>query len=129
MRSFGQTIALLCAMTAMTAVPAQADVVGNWRVSGDIAGRAFIVDCRFVPNGHDFGGTCIDAATGDKSVSGKTHVLSKGTTAGTAVRWSYPTKVFFLSIDINFAGTISGNRIAGTVSAKGNQGTFTAIRQ
>lgn len=129
MQTVRQTALLLCAAGALIAGPARAEVAGNWRVSGDISGRAFVVDCHFAPKGHDFGGTCVDTATGDAKVAGKTHVLTQGSATGNAVRWTYPTKVLFMSIDIDFAGTMAGNRIVGNVSAKGRKGTFSAVRQ
>lgn len=121
---------LALSATALTAAPAFAEVPGNWRVTGNIDGKAFTVDCRFAPKGQGFGGTCVDAATGDAKVkAGKAHELSQGTVSANHVHWTYPTKVMFMSIDINFDGTLTGNRITGKASAKGREGSFTAVRQ
>lgn len=131
MHNMKKVAVLLSAATAsLAAAPAFAEMPGNWHVTGDIDGKAFAVDCKFAPQGKNFGGACVDAATGDAKVkAGKTHVLKQGTVIGNQVHWTYPTKVMFMSIDIDFAGTMSGNRITGKVSAKGREGTFTAVRK
>ena len=46
---------LLCGASS-----AQAQTAGSWRVNGAIAGRTFVLDCRFEQSG----GVCIDAASG-----------------------------------------------------------------
>ncbi|MCJ2188692.1 hypothetical protein [Novosphingobium beihaiensis] len=111
----------------LTPAASMAQVSGPWRVSGDIDGKNFVLDCQFVPNGTQLGGVCTDVATGDSKKSKlKKHKLSSGSVKGSAVAWSYPVKVMFLSVDINFAGTLNGNRMTGTISAKGREGHFTA---
>lgn len=114
----------------LSSSPASAEVAGTWRVSGEISGRAFVTDCRFEPRGSQFGGVCVDAATGDAKVkAGKAHTLTKGNVSGNQVGWTYQTSVMFMPIDIDFAGTQKGNTIDGTISAKGRTGHFTAVRK
>lgn len=113
----------------LLSAPASAQAGGKWRVSGNISGKAFIVDCAFGEQGPKPGGVCVDVATGEsKAKPGKSHVLTKGEARGQDVRWTYSTKVMFMSIDIDFAGRVNGTRMTGTVSAKGREGSFSAIR-
>lgn len=112
-------------------VNSMAQVSGLWHVTGNIDGKAFAVDRQFQPQGARFGGVCTDVATGDgKAKAGKKHVLSAGSVNanGSAVSWTYPVKVMIVSVDIHFNGTLNGNRMAGTIDAKGREGRFTAIR-
>ncbi|HEX7873949.1 MAG TPA: hypothetical protein VF475_13620 [Sphingobium sp.] len=107
-----------------------ADVGGAWRVTGEISGRKFTSDCRFDPRGSQIGGQCVALATGDDKVKpGKLYKLTSGSVTGNQVQWGYPTKVFFMSVDILFAGTLNGDRIGGTISAAGRKGNFTAVRK
>src|SRR3546814_4963973 len=94
---------MVAAATAMLRPTASmAQVSGLWRVSGDIYGKAFVLNCRFVPQGAQLGGICTDVATGDGSKkAGKKHELSAGRVSGNTVTWSYPVKVMFISVDIN----------------------------
>lgn len=109
---------------------AMAEVAGVWRVTGNIEGKTFAVDCTFEPRGPQLGGQCVDLATGEaKAKPGKVHKLSKGSARGNEVRWTYPTKVMMMSIDIDFAGSIEGDRMSGAITAKGRQGRFSAIRK
>jgi hypothetical protein len=109
--------------------PAMAEVAGKWRVTGEISGRSFTLDCRFNERGPQLGGECIDVSTGDSNAKpGKSHILSQGSVQGQDVRWSYSTKVMIMSVEIQFAGKSDGKRMTGTVTAKGRQGSFSAIR-
>lgn len=105
---------------------AMAQVAGNWRVTGEVSGKAFTVDCRFEEKSGQLGGVCVDISSGDKSKPGKNHILSAGSSRGQDVNWTYSTKVMFMSVDIQFAGKLSNGTIAGTVTAKGRQGRFSA---
>jgi hypothetical protein len=98
---------------------AQAQAGGTWRVNGAIAGRTFVLDCRFAEKG----GTCTDASPG-----GKTHPLTSLSVAGSQARWTFATRVVLMSITLAFDGRIEGNRMSGTMSAAGRHGTFTAAR-
>lgn len=112
------------------ASPAAAQVAGPWKVSGDVAGRSFVMDCQFEPRGADFGGVCVEASGGDTKVqAGRSHTLTKGTASGGQVRWTYPASFMLAKFDVSFAGTLAGDRIAGTVSASGRKGAFTATRK
>jgi hypothetical protein len=99
--------------------PAQAQAAGAWRVNGAIAGRTFVLDCRF----GEKGGTCTDASPG-----GKTHPLTSLSVTGSQARWSFATRVVLMSITLAFDGRIEGNQMNGTMSAAGRHGTFTAVR-
>ncbi len=99
--------------------PAQAQASGTWRVNGAIAGRSFVLDCRF----EGAGGVCVD-------VEGKrAHPLTSLSAQGERIAWSFATKVMFASITLNFDGAISGNRMSGTMRAAGRSGTFTGTRR
>jgi hypothetical protein len=98
---------------------AQAQTTGTWRVNGAIAGRTFVLDCRFEQK---------DAACTDASPGGKTHRLTSQTFAGRDARWSFDTRVMLMSIALSFEGKIDGSRMAGTMTAAGRHGTFTAVR-
>jgi len=116
-------------LSAPAAAQANAQAGGKWRVSGNISGKAFVVDCAFNERGPRLGGVCVDVTTGEsKAKPGKSHALTAGEVRGRDVRWTYQTKVMFMSIDIVFTGELDGTRMNGTVSAKGREGTFSAIR-
>lgn len=104
-------------------------MAGKWRVLGNISGKSFVLDCTFDEQGPQLGGACTEVSTGEaKAKPGKRHELTQGSVRGSAVQWSYSTKVMIMSIDIDFAGKREGARITGTVSAKGRQGSFSATR-
>ncbi|SFO36082.1 hypothetical protein [Sphingomonas sp. OK281] len=116
-------------LSAPATAQANSQAGGKWRVSGNISGKAFVVDCAFNERGPKLSGVCVDVATGEsKAKPGKSHALTAGEVRGQDLRWTYQTKVMFMSIDIVFAGKIDGTRMNGTVSAKGREGTFSAIR-
>jgi hypothetical protein len=120
MKSFLSALVLLPAI--LLATPAAAQVAGSWQVSGKIGSKAFLTNCQFTPNNTGFGGVCVESKTG------KHHALAKGSIAGSQVQWSYPVSFMMMTFDVNFAGTLSGNSITGTVAASGHDGTFTATR-
>lgn len=104
---------------ALSASSAQAEANGAWRVNGAIAGRTFVLDCQF--NGT--GGTCVDTD------SKRSNLLTSLSTTGDQVAWSFKTKVAIMSVTLNFAGRIAGNRMSGTMRAAGRSGTFNAVRR
>ncbi|MGC4252369.1 MAG: hypothetical protein QM605_13150 [Sphingobium sp.] len=123
-------LGLLAGPLLLSPSAAMAQVAGAWHVTGNIDGKAFAVDCTFEPRGTQFGGQCVDVSTGDgKAKPGKVHKLSQGTTQGHEVRWTYPTKVLMMSINIDFAGSMEGDRMSGSIAAKGQQGRFSAVRK
>jgi hypothetical protein len=118
---------LASAFLLPTSVSAQA--AGKWRVTGEISGKAFTVDCQFGEQSGRLAGTCIDVSSGEGNAKpGKSHVLTKGMVQGQTISWTYPTKVMIMSVDIDFAGKINDSHMSGTVSAKGREGTFSAVR-
>ncbi|MCI4588930.1 hypothetical protein MOK15_02255 [Sphingobium sp. BYY-5] len=125
---FRPILAFLTPAALLLPMPAMAQVQGTWRVTGVIDGNAFAVDCAFEPQGNQFNGKCTDVLTGDKGKAGKVHTLTQGNVTGNNVRWTYVTKVMFMSVDINFAGTLSGNHMSGSITAKGRKGSFAAVR-
>jgi hypothetical protein len=122
---------LVLTSVMLLAAPATAQMAGPWKVSGDIAGRAFVVDCRFEPRGAEFGGVCVEAASGDPKLvhAGKSHPVTKATVSGEQVSWSYPASFMLAKFDVSFSGALAGDRIAGKVSAAGRTGAFTAVRK
>jgi hypothetical protein len=116
MRRFGWigAVALLAASSST-----QAQVAGAWRVNGAIAGRTFLLDCRF----GEKGGACTDGSPG-----GKTHPLTSLSVTGSQARWTFATRVVLMSITLAFDGRIQGNQMNGTMSAAGRHGTFSAVR-
>lgn len=119
---------LLVPMTAMAQARVQTPTQGDWLVTGQIDGKPFSVDCNFRPQGSRLTGSCTDIGK-DNRKPGKVHLLSQGSINGNSVRWSYPVKVMMMSIDINFSGAITGERMSGTIEAKGRQGQFSATRK
>ncbi len=108
---------------------ADAQAAGKWRVTGEISGKAFAVDCQFGEKGGRLAGACIDVSSEEgKTKPGKSHVLTRGMVQGQAISWTYSTKVMIMSVDIDFAGKLDGSHMSGTVSAKGREGTFSATR-
>ena len=100
---------------------AQAQAAGAWRVDGAIAGRNFKLDCRFEGSA----GVCVDAESGGK----RSHALTSLTASGDQVAWSFKTKVALMSITLNFAGKITGDRMSGTMRAAGRTGAFSGVRR
>lgn len=107
---------LVCAASS-----AQAQATGSWRVDGAIAGRTFVLDCRFEQGS----GVCVDAASGGK----RSHPLTSLSASGDQVAWSFKTKVAIMRVTLNFAGRIAGDRMTGTMRAAGRSGTFTGVRR
>jgi hypothetical protein len=120
MKIFLSGLTLLGAI--LLASPAAAQIAGSWQISGKIGSHAFVTNCQFAPSTPGFGGVCIESKTG------KQHVLAKGSIVGTQVQWSYPASFMMMNFNVNFAGTLTGNSITGTVIASGHDGTFTATR-
>lgn len=114
------------ASTLLISSPAMAEVNGKWHVTGRMGDKPFAVDCQFIERDARLSGVCTDVSTGDKGKAGKSHVLSQGGVTGDDIRWTYATKVMIISVDIEFSGKMTGAHMAGTVTAKGRQGTFTA---
>jgi hypothetical protein len=107
----------------------QAPAGGVWIVTGQIDGKPILVECDFCAQGSGLVGSCTDINKGEKPKPGKVHKLSRGIVSGNTVRWTYPVKVMVMSIDINFEGHITGERMSGTIEAKGRQGQFSATRK
>jgi hypothetical protein len=123
------TASTFLASAVLLPTSANAQAAGKWRVTGEISGKAFTVDCQFGEQGGRLAGTCIDVSSEEgKTKPGKSHVLTKGMVQGQTVSWTYATKVMIMSVDINFAGNLDGSHMRGTVSAKGREGTFSATR-
>lgn len=124
-------LALIANAAPALANTAGVDTAGGWHVTGDVAGHPFALDCRFDPGTPHFGGACTDRSTSaDAPVkAGKVYALSAGQVSGNAVSWSYPVKVFLMSMTITYAGTVAGDHMAGTVSIAGKSGKFTALRK
>lgn len=124
--------ALLALLAAAPASAVPPGIAGTWRVTGDIAGHPFALDCRFSGDGAKFGGTCTDVTSGgDNPVkAGKVYTLHAGAVNGNSVSWSYSTRVMLMAIDLDYAGTLAADRIAGTVTTiGGRKGPFLALRK
>lgn len=122
--------ALLAVPLCLLPIGAMAQTAGRWHVTGDIDGKAFAVDCDFEARGNGLGGQCVDRSTGDTNAKpGKVHRLTKGSIQGREVKWTYQTKVMMMSVDIDFAGTVQEEHMAGTITAKGRRGRFSAVRK
>lgn len=127
MKSVLFAIAVLA--TSTSAGAAATDVAGSWRVSGKLSGFAFTLRCDFKPTGETLGGVCVDASTSDARVkAGKSHALTAGSVHGDAVSWTYRSSFMLSKFDVTYKGTVSGNRMSGTVEAGGRSGAFTASR-
>jgi hypothetical protein len=121
----GLALCLACAAAA----PAMADAGGAWHVTGEISGNKFALDCKFTAEGTVLGGECTGAPDGNPKYAGKVYQLSKGSVQGSQVSWSYPTSYMFMSFNVNYAGMLSGDHMAGTVEAAGRKGAFSATRE
>lgn len=125
--------ALVLAIVGVVAPVSAGPVPASWRVSGDISGHPFVEECRFESlgngsGGNGFGGVCVDAST-DKAGAkpGTVHKLTMGSLAGNQIRWTYPAHAFILSFEVSYSGEMSGDHIAGGVTAAGRKGSFTAL--
>lgn len=114
-------VALLCCAAPL---PAAAQIAGNWHLAGNISGNDFALDCNFVPQGALLTGACSTA-----NHQGHVYTLNQGVVEGGAVHFSYPASYLFLHFNMNYAGTLDGDRITGTVEAEGRRGTFWATRE
>jgi hypothetical protein len=102
---------------------------GRWAVAGNVEGKNFTLDCRFVQAGQNLSGECIDGPTGDAKVEGgRSHTLLEGQVAGDGVTWTYQSSYLFVKFDVKYAGVREGDHMSGTISAAGKAGTFTANR-
>ena len=117
-------------LVLLAAAPAAAQVAGAWHVNGKIDDRVFALDCQFDPNDSGFGGVCIEAPAGSAGThAGKQHILTKGNVSGNQIGWTYQASFMLMSFNVNFAGTMAGDSITGTVTASGHSGPFTATRK
>lgn len=110
----------LAAGALVFAAPAQAQTSNLWHVNGSISGRTFVLDCRLDQGA----GLCTDASKG-----GKSHPLTSLAVTGNQARWSFKTRVAFISVRLAFDGRIQGDRMSGAMSAAGRSGAFTAVRR
>jgi len=108
---------------ALLASPAAAQVAGAWNVNGSVSGNAFALNCQFTPDTANLGGVCVEIK------NGKRHVLTKGSVNGAQVNWTYKASYMMFNFDVDFAGILNGGHMAGTVTASGHNGNFTATRQ
>lgn len=121
-------LALLSAI--LLGSPAAAEVTGSWRITGDLSGHAFALDCRFAPQGAKLGGVCVEAASGDPKVhAGTAHPLTRGAVNGNQASWAYQSSFLLSKFDVSFTGVVDGGRISGTVSAAGRKGEFAGARK
>ena len=103
---------------------------GAWRVSGKVSSFAFTLDCDFKPAGERLGGVCVDASTNSAKVrAGKSHLLTTGSVHGDAVSWTYRSSFLLSKFDVTYSGKIAGDRMSGSLSAQGHEGSFTAVRR
>jgi hypothetical protein len=107
----------------LLASPAAAQVAGSWAVNGSVSGHEFVLDCTFAPASTTLGGVCVETKTG------KTHPITKGSVNGNQLAWSYKASYMMFNFDVDFAGVMTGGKMAGTVTASGRNGSFTAARQ
>ncbi len=106
-----------------------AEVGGGWRVSGRVSSFAFTLNCQFKPAGRSLAGVCVDASTNSAKVeAGKSHVLTSGSVYGDAVTWTYRSNFLLSKFDVTYRGTVTGNRMTGSIAVQGREGTFTAVR-
>ncbi|MEO8927762.1 MAG: hypothetical protein ABI306_11430 [Caulobacteraceae bacterium] len=121
---------LMAVAMAGVASAASAEVSGRWRVAGKVSSFAFTLTCDFRRDGDRLGGVCVDASTNNPKVNaGKSHVLTAGSITGDKISWTYRSSFLFSKFDVTFKGIQTGNRMSGTISAQGHDGTFTAARQ
>jgi|SRR5579871_2956635 len=116
------------ALALSSPVLAAESPLGRWHVAGSVSGHDFTLDCRFVPAGAGFGGTCTEVDPGNMGHPGKVRVLTRGTIADDRLTWAYPVSVMFMHFDMTFEGTLANSRITGTASASGRKGSFSAHR-
>jgi hypothetical protein len=122
--------ALFMVALVAAASSAEAQVEGPWRVSGKVASFAFTLNCDFKSDGGRLGGVCVDASTSDPKVApGKSHTLTAGQIDGDKVSWTYQSSFLLSKFDVTYKGVLSGGKITGTLSARGHEGPFTAVKR
>jgi len=123
-------LSLMIASTVAAAAPASAEVSGPWHVIGKVSAFAFTLNCDFKPDGERLGGVCVDASTNDPKINaGRSHVLTAGSVKGDAVTWTYSSSFLFSKFDVTFKGVQAGDKMSGSITAQGHDGTFTAEKE
>ncbi len=120
------------AMVSMGALasPAAAEVAGSWHVAGKVSAFSFTLNCDFKPEGARLGGVCVDASTNDPKINtGKSHTLTAGSVDGDKISWTYQSSFLLSKFNVTFSGTQTGNRMSGSITAQGRDGTFTGVKQ
>lgn len=111
------------------AAPASAEGVDLWRVSGKVAGVAFVMDCRFEPPAAQFGGACTEVSRSNGGgQAGAVHKLTRGAVTGNQISWTYQTSFLISRFDVTFTGLLDGGHMAGAVDAAGRKGDFTGVK-
>ena len=125
----GAALLASLALAAPAMATAADDAAGRWAVTGNVAGRSFTLDCRFVQAAQKLSGACVDGPTGDAKIKGgRSHALTKGAVNGTKVSFTYRSSVGILPFDVDYVGARQGDHMSGQLSALGKTGTFTANR-
>jgi hypothetical protein len=121
--SVAASLVLLC-----SAGPALADdAAGRWALAGNLDGKNFALDCRFVQERQVLSGACVDDPHSDAPIKGS-HVLRRGHATGKDVSWTYELSFLLIRFEVDYVGVRQGEHMSGTIGAAGRRGTFTASR-
>jgi len=96
-----------------------ADVVGTWEMLSKGPQGDFTGDLVLQQNGNSIHGT-VETNFGDGQVEGKVK--------GDLIQFDASLAMEVGSIDVNYSGTVSGDRMKGTYKAADTAGTWTAVR-
>lgn len=96
-----------------------ADVVGTWEMLSKGPQGDFTGDLVLQQNGNSIHGT-VETNFGDGQVEGKVK--------GDSIQFDASLAMEVGSIDVNYSGTVSGDRMKGTYKAADTAGTWTAVR-
>jgi hypothetical protein len=101
----------------------QATFEGHWKVHTSIAGSEYDKDCVFTQKEAELTGTC-QADQGPASITGSLNDKEK------KVNWQFKTEYNGNQLTVIYAGTLDGNKSAGTVNIPemGLDGDYTATQ-
>jgi hypothetical protein len=113
---------ILLGLLVLAVVPAvAADVSGNWKVDGEVAGHAVDPSCTFRQQDQKLTGVC-------KSQAGESPL--EGAVEGQKVTWQYDVDYNGQTYTLVFTGTLESEAaMKGGFSVGGADGAFTAKKE
>ncbi len=108
---------------ALTALPlAAADINGNWKFDGNVAGNPLKMDCAIKQEGEKFSAACKPAEGGERNFD--------GTITGEKVQFSYRVDYQGTIYTLVYTGTVKDDsEMKGDIDVANTGGPFSAKKQ